>query len=393
MLVAAEVALSLMLLIGAALLTRSFVELSRVEPGFDPSQSLTLNVGVPVAGRFNFAADAPRWARIMDAVTAQVAQAPGVVAAGAVSSLPLTGIYESGGVRVPGRQYEPGRGPSAQYNVVSGDYFRAAGIRLIAGRTFDASDADSGRATIIVNDLFAKEHFGTPENAIGREVNAQFELVRNRPPRVVVGVVGATKQISLDQEPLPQVYVPVAQYGYPGLRYVVRTSGDPLAVVGQVKQAVRAAEPTARINDVQTFESVVAHSLARQRFSMTLIGTFAIVALVLAIVGLYSVLALLVGQRQREIGVRLALGAAPGDVVRMVVGEGARVTAAGLLLGIGGAYLLTRVLESFLYGVGTRDPLTFTVAALLVALAALAGSYAPARRASRVDPKAALTSE
>ena len=393
MLVAAEVALSLMLLIGAALLTRTFVELSRVRPGFDASQALTANVGIPVAGRFNVPVDGPRWARTFVDISARLALAPGVVAAGAVSSLPLSGIWESGGTQIPGRQYEPGRAPSAAYSVVSGDYFRAAGIRLLAGRVFDATDADSGRATMIVNEVFAKEQFGSVQDALGREVNAMFEMLRGRPPRTIVGVVDPVRQFSLEEEPKAQVYVPVEQYPYPGLRYVVRTAGDPLGAAAQIKQAVHAVDPTASVNDVRTFEDVVAGSLARQRFSMTLIGIFAGIALILAIVGLYSVLALIVGQRQREIGVRLALGASPRDVVRMIVGEGARVTLVGLLVGIGGAYLLTRVLASFLYGVGTRDPLTFTLAALLVAVAALFGSYAPARRASRVDPKAALTSE
>lgn len=203
----------------------------------------------------------------------------------------------------------------------------------------------------------------------------------------------ALRSLRAQPKPYGQVYVPIVQMPYPGLRFVIRTSGDPLQAVAPFKQAVRGANPAATVKEVRTFESIVSNSLARQRFNMTLIAIFAVLALVLAIVGLYSVLALLVGQRQREIGVRLALGASPRDVVGMVVGEGARVTAAGLALGIAGAWAATRVLKTLIFGVSTTDAPTFALAAVLVALAALLGAYAPARRASRVDPKAALTSE
>ena len=391
-LVAIEVALSLVLLIGAALLTRSFIELARVHPGFDPEQVLTASVSLPIAGRFDPIGDGPRWAATLNDITARLRRAPGVQAAGAVSSLPLTGAYESGGVRIPGQVYRPGEAPSAQYNVVSGDYFAAAGIRLITGRVFDASDDAPDRATIVLNRTAARNLFGSEQAAIGRELNPTFTFTRGA-PKVVVGVVDDVRQTALDEAPAAQVYVPESQLTYPGLALVVRARGEPLSVLGAVRSAVRAVDPTATINDVRTMRDVMSESLARQRFTMTLVGTFAALALVMAIVGLHGVLALIVGQRRREIGVRLALGARPGDIVRLVLGEGARVTAAGIVLGLIGAYLLTRVLSELLYGVTATDVTMYALAAAVVVVVALAATWAPARRASRVDPRDALTAE
>lgn len=397
LLAATEVALSLMLLIGASLLTRSFIALQNVRLGIDPSNVITAAVSIPVAGRFNPAQDGPRWSATMNAITARVASGPGIVAAGMVSSLPLSGVLESGGVRLPGVTYEPGQGPSAQYNVVAGEYFKAAGIRLIAGRTFDASDENAARATIVVNGELARQLFGSESGAIGRELIATFEFARSRPPRTIVGVVDVVKQTSADEPPTPQVYVPVSQMPYPGLTLVMRVSGDaaqdPRSLISLVKRELRAVDPSATVDEVRMMDDVVSHSLARQRFSMTLIGVFAALALVLAIVGLYGVVALIVGQRRREIGVRLALGAQPGTVVRMILAEGAAMAAVGVILGVTGALALTRAMESLLYGVSTTDAWTFGGAAALVAVVALAATYMPARRAARVDPRTALAGE
>lgn len=393
-LVVAEVALSLMLLIGAALLTRSFIRLQQVSPGFDPTNVLTASVNMPLVGRFRPAVDGPRSITALSQVTERLASARGVVAAGAVSALPLSGIFEGGGVIPVGKTYEPGKNPSAQYNVVAGDYFGAAGIRLLAGRKFDGSDADATRATMIVSRTFARTHFGSERDAVGREVRALFEMMPNRPPRVIVGVVDDVKHWSLDGEGAPQLYVPLAQLAYPFLTMVVRVSGsDPLAAVPLVKQAVREVNAGATVKDVRTMEDVVSESLARQRFSMTLIGTFAVVALLLAMVGLYGVLALIVGQRRREIGVRLALGASPGAVVGMLLGEGARVAALGVAVGLASAYALTRVLQSLLYDISTTDAATFAGAALFVGVVAVAATWLPARKAARVDPRTALAAD
>lgn len=398
LLVAAEVGLSLVLLIGAALLVRSFLQLQQVRPGFDARGVLTAHVSIPMTS-FQPAVDGPRWTATFDQLTARLAESPGVVAAGATSALPVTGAFEAGGVRLVGRQYDPGQAPSAQYSVVSGNYFAAAGIRLIAGRVFDAQDALDGgnRATIIVNRRFAREQFGSEAGALGREVNATFELAGGRPPRTVVGVVDDVRHVSLDAEPRPQVYVPIAQYPYPAMTVVVRVSGgpnaDPHTAIPLVKESVRAANPSAAVHDVRTMEDVVSESLARQRFSVSLIGIFAGVALVLAMVGLYGVLALIATQRRREIGVRLALGASPAHVVRMMVREGAIVAVAGVVGGLLGALALTRVLQSVLYGVSSTDGLTFVAATVFVVIVALVATWVPARRAARVDPRSALAAE
>ena len=391
-LVATEVALSLMLLIAAALLTRSFIELERVRPGFDPTNVLTAGVSLPIPGAFKPLEQGPTWARELNEITARLNATPGVVAAGAVSSLPLSGALEGGGTWIPGRQYDPGQGPVSQYNIVSGRYFDAAGIRVVSGRTFDASDDEPGRMTIVVNDAFARKHFGSTQSAVGRDVQAMFEFTR-RGPRAIIGVVENVKQTALDEAPTPQVYVPQSQMAYPGLTMVIRSRSDAATALPALKQIVHAVDAGAMINEVKTMDDVVSYSLARQRFSMTLVGTFATLALVLAIVGLYGVLVLIVGQRRREIGVRLALGAQRGDVVRLVLGESVRVTLVGVVLGIGGAYALTRVMSSLLYGVRATDAMTFLGATLVVTVVALAATYAPARRAARVDPRAALTAE
>jgi predicted permease len=391
-LVALEVALSLMLLISAALLTQSFIALQRVSPGFSSERVLTAGVGLPIAGRFDPAADGPGWATALNAIVARIGESPLVEAAGAVSSLPLSGAFEAGGLRIPGKQYEPGQAPSAQYSVVAGRYFEAVGIPVLAGRSFDSSDDDSARATIILNREAARRLFGSETEAVGRELLATFTFNRDRPRRIV-GVVENVKQSTLDEQPGMQAYVPESQMTYPGLTVVVRARGSATGALPAIRAAIAGVAPAALLSDVRTLDEVLAHSLARQRFSMTLIGIFAVLALILAVVGLYGVLALIVTQRRREIGVRLALGAQGGDVVRLVLGEGALVTAVGILLGVGGAFAATRVLGALLYGVGAADLPTYAAAAGLVAVVALVAIYGPARRASRVDPKAALAAD
>jgi len=393
-LVMTEVALSLILLVGAGLLTRSFISLQQVRPGFDPSNALTARVSIPVVGRPQPLVDGVRWSATFDQIMARLASAPGIVAAGGVVTLPMSGAVEYGGVRPVGKVYENGQNPSAQLQIVAGDYFGAARIHLVAGRVFDTSDDEPGRASMIVNRKFARMHYGSEADALGREVTALFEWARDRPPRVIVGVVDDVKTVSLDADASPQMYVPLSQLPAFALTLVVRVSGaDPLAALPLVRQTVHEVNASATLKEIRTFESVVADSLARQRFSMMLIATFAVLALVLAFVGLYGVLALIVGQRRREIGVRLALGATPESVVRALLGEGARVVAMGVAIGLAGAFALTRVLSSMLYGVSTTDGSTFAGAAAFVGLVALLATWIPARRASQVDPRTALAAE
>lgn len=390
LLVSAEVALSLMLLITAALLARSFVNLQRVRPGFDATNVLTAGVSLPIPGRFNPVADGPFWARTLGELTSRLNSARGIVAAGAISSLPLTGATEGGGFRVAGRPPDtPGQGPHAQYNVVSGEYFRAMGLSVVSGRAFDASDDIEGATSVIVNRELVRRYLGDDGNVIGRVITPTFTFGAFR-PFTIVGVVDNVKQMSLDDDATPQVYVPQSQMAYPGLTYVLRVDGDPAAALPILRREIQAVSSSLSLTEVQPMTDIVERSLARQRFSLTLIGVFAAAALTLAIVGLYGVVALIVGQRRREIGVRLALGARPIDVVRMVILEGSRLSVVGVVVGIAASVAATRILGAFLYDVSATDALTFAGAALLVIAVSTAATLVPARRASHVNPTAAL---
>src|SRR5947208_1525162 len=285
-LVMTEVALSLILLIRAALLTRRSISLQHVLPRFDPSTPLTPRVTIAVVGRPQPLVDGARWSATFAQVMARLASAPGIAAAGGVVTLPLSGAFENGGVRPVGKVYENGQNPTAQVQTGAGAYFGAARIHLVAGRVFDASDDEPGRASMIVNRKFAREHFGSEADALGQEVTALFEWARDRPPRVIVGGVDDGKAVSLDGDAPPQVYVPLSQLPAYALTLVVRVSGaDPLAALPLVRQTVHEVHSSATLKEIRTFESVVAGSLARQRFNMTLIATFAVLALMLAFVG------------------------------------------------------------------------------------------------------------
>ncbi|HJQ21125.1 MAG TPA: ABC transporter permease [Gemmatimonadaceae bacterium] len=392
-LVAVEVALSLMLLIGAALLTRSFIRLQHVPPGFDAHGVLAANASLPIAGQLKPLVDGPRWATTFNAAMERLSKAPGIESVGAISSLPLTGAVEGGGVLIPDQPPPaPGKIPHAQYQVVAGDYFRTMHVRTVQGRVFDTRDDATGMRTMVVNREFVRRFLREDSSVIGHVVSPTFTFERNV-SYTIVGVVDDVKQMALDGDPEPQVYVPQSQMSYPFLSIVLRTTGDPLTAVPTLRRELMAVDPTFTLNDLRTMDDVLDQSLARQRFSMMLIGVFAVSALVLAVVGLYGVIALLVGQRKREIGVRVALGARPADVIRMVLAESSRVSVAGVVAGIVGAIALTRVIAAMLYGVSATDASTFVAAALVVVAVSLAAAFIPARRASRVDPTIALRAE
>jgi predicted permease len=397
LIVAAEVALSVVLLVGAGLLAGSFARLQRVTPGFDPNGVLTGNIVLPVGAHFDPVRDGPAWRQFFDQFTARLDALPGVSDAGAVSSLPLSGAVESGGFSVEGRpRPAPGEGPNADYSVVSGDYFAAMGIRLLSGRTFDSRDRSDAPGVVIVNRELARRHFpGT--SPIGQRLRTGFDFSNGASPREIIGVVEDVKQTSLDAETRPAAYVPEAQMAYPFMSIVVRakcaaggTTCDATTVIPSVRAELARTDATLALSDVRSLSSVFADSIARQRFSMAVLGVFAALALLLALVGLYGVIALSVGQRRREIGVRMALGAQPRDVLSLVLGEGMRVTVLGVAIGLAGAFGLTRVLRSLLFDVSATDPRFFAGAAMLVAIVSLAATYIPARRALGVDATSAL---
>jgi putative ABC transport system permease protein len=264
------------------------------------------------------------------------------------------------------------------------------GIALIAGRPFDSRDNAHGAPVIIVNKEFARRYV-SGENAVGQRLHAGFD--DDSVKREIVGVVGDVKQTTLGAATEPAVYIPESQMAYPALTLVIRTAGDPVAALPAVRRELRATNPALALAGVRTLDAVFSDSLARQRFSMIVLGVFAGAALLLALIGLYGVIALSVGQRTREIGVRVALGARPRDVLALVLSEGARVTAIGLGLGLLAALGVTRVLHSLLYGVSATNALIYAGAAVAVGAIALIATYLPARRAAHVDPVRALRIE
>jgi predicted permease len=386
-LVVAEVSLSLMLLIGAALLTVSFVRLQRVEPGFDPSSTLTATVNLPIAGAFDPIGDGPHWSAFFRQLQQRLAQVGGVEAAGGVSALPLSGTAEGGGTAIVGEPTLPaGQALHAQYFVTEGDYFTATRIKLLEGRTFTAADRAEAARVAIVNREYARRYLHG--RSIGRELTPFFDFVRR--PRTIIGVVENVQAGSLDGTPEPQVYVPEQQMSYPSLEIVLRTAGDPMTLLPALKQAVREVNPGATVSHSRTLREVFDESLARRRFSMLLIAVFAASAVVLAMVGLYGVIALGVGQRRREIGVRMALGARPFDVLRLVLGEGMRITMIGVAAGLAGAYAASRLIASLLYGTSATNAGVYAAASVAIVAVTLVATYLPARRATLVDPTAAL---
>jgi predicted permease len=355
---------------------------------------MTAGLLMPIGSRFDPAHDGAAWANFFTRYAARLAAQPGVAAAGAVSSLPLTGAVETAGFAVEGRATPAGTpGPSADYAVVAGDYFGAVGIPLVAGRTFDGRDRADGVRTIVVSAAFARTYWpGTrPADVLGRRILLGFD---GNAPHAVVGVVGDVRQVTLDAAAAPAMYFPVAQMPYPFLTFVVRpAAGDAATALPAMRDALRALDPGLALHDLRPLAAVVEASLVRQRFAMTVTAAFAVAGLLLAAVGLYGVIAYSVAQRTRELGVRLALGATPRAVLALVVREGMRVTGAGVVAGVLGALAAARLLESQLYTVSAADPVVYAGVALLTALVALVATYLPARRATTLDPATTLHGE
>ncbi|MFL5580763.1 MAG: ADOP family duplicated permease [Gemmatimonadaceae bacterium] len=384
-LVVAEIALSLVLLVGAGLLMRGFVKLRATPSGLDPHNVLTVRVGIS-----DKVPSAERTTRFYGPVLERVRAIPGVVSAGLITLLPIQDAWTNGGYTVEGEPTpEPGKEPIAEMRMTSPGFYRSLGIPLVAGRDFEASDAATGG--VVVNQAFVKRHFKNGENPIGRRVNIYGAA------RPIVGVVGDVRQAGLDRDPLVEVHGYFNDTTNTGwldeMTIVLKTTVPPGSITNAVRDAVRQVDPNQPMFRVQTMDEVIAQSLVGRRLNLWLLGIFAGVALVLAAAGLYGVIAYLVAQRTREIGIRMALGAQTRDVVRLVVGQGARLAALGVAVGLAGAWALTRLLASMLYGVSARDPLTFALVPAVLATVALLATWLPARRAARVDPLLAIRSE
>jgi predicted permease len=392
-LVTGQVAVSVLLLIGAGLLLRSFVRIGQVRPGFEASGAVSGEIALPVLQVADAKAQADGWNRVFETLLERVGRLPGVTAAGGVSALPLTGAAEGGAFSIIGR--EPARvedSPRTEFLITAGDYFKAAGIELASGRFFDARDrADASRVVIISRSL-ALKHFGK-DDPVGQEVRCLFEFGSAPAPRRIVGVVADVKLGGLDADDRPTMYVPESQLPYPTLTIVARGPGDAPAMVAGIRRELKAIDPTVALSDVRTLDQVLTASLARQRFTLTLIASFAAAALLLAVLGLYGVIALSVQARRRELGVRLALGARPGALVRLVVGEGMRLVVVGVALGLVGAAAVAGALRALLYGVGARDLLVYATSATAVGAVALVATWIPARAAVRSSPTDALKTD
>jgi len=382
--VATQVALSLVLLIGAGLLLKSLGKLRSVPRGFVADHVLTVRLNLPE----NKYGTAPQRAAFAADAAERVQQIPGVAAVGIAPTLPVTGGLNSFGFSLVGKQHpDPNINLSAEKDAVTPGYFRAMGIPLRKGRTFDSRDAANAGPVLLINESGARRFF-PDEDPIGRQIGLGSDRAFT-----IVGVVADVKQYSLTRQAPPHFYTAFAQDPQDELVLFVRTQGEPLNLASGVRDALRRVDPEQPISGMQTMDAVVDASLAERHFTMLLLGCFAGSALVLTCVGLYGAIANLVNQRTREMGVRLALGAARGDIIRMVLGHGLRLASAGLLVGLVASLALTRAMQTLLYEVRPADPITFlSVSFLLTGVAALA-CWLPARRAARVDPMIALRSE
>jgi putative ABC transport system permease protein len=386
-LVVSEVALSLVLLIGAGLMIRSFWKLQNVDPGFDTSNALTMSV---VLSPLRYSEPNQQLA-FFDRALEQIRAVPGVVSVGVTTTVPLTGRGSTQPFAIEGRPTEAiAEQPMAQTRYVSPDYFRAIGIPLRQGRSFSDHDRDNSVPVVIISETMARQ-FWPGENPIGRRLTPSFHDKQG--PREIVGIVGDVKGSGLDADAASAMYLPYKQAPRPFISFVARTAASPESMIQPVARAIYSIDKEQALTNVQTMEQVLTESLSGRRFNMTLLLTFAGVALVLAAVGVYGVMNYTVTLRRRELGIRMALGAEAADVLRLVLGQGLMLTLIGVGTGLISAYALTRLMASLLYGVTATDYLTFaSVSAVLIAVG-LAASYVPARRATKVNPTIALRAE
>jgi putative ABC transport system permease protein len=390
-----EVALSVILLIGAGLLIRSFVRLLQVNPGFETQNILTVRFTLPRYSYPEATTQAAFYAQLIE----HVRGLPGVIAAGATNDLPPTKGSHSSGISIEGQP--PIDGSSAalavQQRLATPDYFRAMGIPLIAGRAFSEADTSSASPVVVINQTFARRYFPN-ENPAGRHL--KFGAAEGSDPWLtIIGVVADVRGFGLDKEPNSEMYLSSQQQNFlrynplPQMYLVARTTTDPNSLVASVLGVVRDLDKDLPLPRAQTMESYLAASIAERRSNMLLLGVFATIAMILAGVGIYGVISYSVAQRTHEIGVRVALGAQSRDVIALVVGSGMKLALMGVAIGLGGAVALTRWMQSLLFGVTPTDAVTFAVVSVALMIVAFVACYLPARRATKVDPMVALREE
>lgn len=388
LLIVTEVALALMLLVGAGLLGRSFLRLQRASPGFNAEHVLALNLNLPLA-RY----DEPQQAAFYRQLLARVETLLGIDAAGVVSPLPLSGDQIEVTFETDGRPTAKGERPSAEFRTASPNYFRAMSIPLLKGRDFTARDDMKSPGVVIVNETLARQIF-PGEDPIGKRIKPGMS-VGNDPAlmREIVGVVGDVKHQSLSSEAGAEVYVPHAQIPFGGMTLVARTGIDPQSLAATMRNEVNKLDKDIPVYNIRTLDDYLAASVAQPRFNTLLLGIFAGVALFLTMIGLYGVISYSVTERTHEIGIRVALGAQTSDVLKLVVKQGMWLALIGVGVGLAAALALTRLLASLLYDVSATDPVTFIGVSLLLIAVALLACLVPARRAMKVDPMTALRYE
>ncbi|MBX3146476.1 MAG: ABC transporter permease [Gemmatimonadales bacterium] len=389
-LVVLQVAVSVVLLAGAALLAQTLRNLQNQDPGFAPAGIISAKPILPVAASdfSRFLEASVRWRQVYRQAIDELAARPGIVQVAAISSLPLSGAWESNAFTVAGRP--PLQAHERQFALFAGvseQYFQTLRIPLVRGRYFDATDRDSSAASIIISEAAARAYWPN-EDPIGARVEGMFG-----PPVTVVGIVGDVRHRDMVSAPVPMMYLPMSRYTTPAMTLVVRGEGAQAGTIATIRDVVRRLDPSVPVTAVAAVDDIVAESVARQRFSTILIGGFSLAAVVLAVLGLYGVISYSVAQRGKELGIRLALGAAPASVRRLVMKEGLTLAIAGTLLGLATTLLLGRTLTTLVYGVSPSDPLTLAGVTLLLLGVATVATFIPARRATRIDVVSVLRDE
>jgi putative ABC transport system permease protein len=385
-----EVALAFVLVVAAGLLSRTFFSLLNTDGGFNANHVLTFQMSLP-ATKYT---DTNRIVALYQNALKSFQSLPGVQSCGIVYAVPMGGATEGSIIRIPDKltQNDPDKRPFANYTIASPGYFSAVGTPLLRGRDFLESDTSDSAPVVVINNTMANK-FWTGEEPIGKQVGVASSRY---PLMTIIGIVADVKRLSLRESPGPEMYVPYTQKVYPSMQImhvVLRSANDAASVTGSVREAINKLDPDLPMAKVTTLTNLVDDSLAQPRFSMLLLSAFGAIALLLACLGMYGVISYSVAQRTQEIGIRLAVGARPRQVLAMILGQGARLAGLGVAIGLLAALAVTRIMASFLYGVRATDPITFAGVTLLLIVVALLACYLPARRATRVDPLIAIRYE
>jgi putative ABC transport system permease protein len=381
-------ALALVLLIGGGLMIRSFVRIQAIDPGFNPRNVLTFVVSLAGSAHSN----SDQRLAFFDQLLNRVEALPSVQSASAINHLPLAGdiwqiSFTLGGRPIP----PPSERPRAVYRIVRPRYFQTMGSPITRGRDFNEQDRKEAPGVVIINESFARRHW-PGEDPLGKQITVHDGYFDG--PREIVGIVRDFKQYEWTVEPIAEMYLPHYQSAEPRyMTLVVKSASDPMGLVAAVQSEVWNIDKNLPVSQIMSMEQAISDSVGQQRFNMLLLGIFAGLAMILAAIGIYGVMSYSVTQRTHEIGIRMALGASYSDVLWMIVKQGITLTAIGVSLGIAGAFILTRLMSSLLYGVSATDPITFIVIPLLLTGVALGACFVPARRATKVDPMIALRYE